>query len=60
MATSTIEKQRVGREMITTKFQAGTKEFLENYRRKNGLRSSAEALRHIVLIAAGEFELANN
>ena len=58
MTASTIKKQSVESEMITTKFFPGTKEFLENYRRENGLRSSAEALRQIDLHAAGEFELA--
>ena len=58
MTASTIKKQSVESEMITTKFHPGTKKFLENYRRENGLRSSAEALRQIVLHAAGEFELA--
>ena len=62
MTSSTIDKHCpvVDRELISTKFHAGTKEFLENYRCTNGLRSHAEALRQIVLIAAGEFELANN
>ncbi|MFL0770913.1 MAG: hypothetical protein AB8B36_13755 [Prochlorococcus sp.] len=46
--------------MITTRFLPGTKQFLESYRRQHGLRSLAEALRRIVFLAAGEFELANN
>jgi len=60
MTSSTIKSIGVEREMITTRFLPGTKQFLESYRRQHGLRSSAEALRRIVFLAAGEFELANN
>lgn len=60
MTTSAIDKDCMDREKLSIKFHAGTKEFLENYRRTNGLRSHAAALRQIVLIAAGEFEIAKN
>ena len=60
MTTSTTNNQAVEKELISALFQPGTKVFLENYRRENGLRSSSEALRRIVSRAAGEHELAKN
>ena len=54
MTVSAFNKSKEARETITTTFRPGTKEFLEQVRRENGLRSWSDALRQIVNTARGE------